>query len=135
VHGILISEKVRQESKLMWIFTQKGFLSIVRHTDKPNVLIVRSRFRGHIEKMFPNAHVTENIGTDYRYRAELNPEEVSKAIAKMILEIDYPNFKGSLDSDGDYASCCLDVYIAVAKNSDDWDFSQFQCLREGLNER
>ena len=110
----------------MWLFTNRAFLSIVRHSDKPNVLLVRSRFPNHIQTIFPKAHVTEDVGTDYRYRAELKTEEVSKAIAKMILNIDYPNFKGSLDmNDEDYLNCCLDVYIAVAKNSVDWDLNQF----------
>ena len=117
----------------MWLFTNRAFLSIVKHSDKPNVLLVRSRFPNHIQTIFPKAHVTEDVGTDYRYRAELKTEEVSKAIAKMILNIDYHNFKNSLN-DEKYLNCCLDVYSVVAKNSDDWDFSQFQCLREELNE-
>jgi len=57
----------------MWIFSQKAFLSIVRHTDKPNILIVRSRFRGHIERIFPKARVEEDVERDYRFRTELLP--------------------------------------------------------------
>ena len=117
----------------MWIFTTKGFLSIVRHTDKPNVLLVRSRFKGHIEKMFSNAHVIEDATRDYRYRAELPAKEVSKMIAKMVLTIKYDNFKASLDMyDERYMDCCLDVYHSVLRNAE--DFSQFKHLREELNE-
>ncbi len=109
----------------MWLFTSRGFLSIVRHSDRPGALIVRSRFPNHIQTIFPDAHVSEDAGTDYRYRAELNPKEVSRVIAKMILNIDYPNFKNSLDMDEDYTNCCLEVYLAVAKNSGSWDLENF----------
>ena len=106
----------------MWLFTHKGFLSIVRHTNKPNILIVRSRFRGHIEKMFPSARVLEDANRDYRFRVELPIREVSKVIARLVSEINYDNFKNSLDFfDEGYLSCCLDVYNSVARNSGDWD--------------
>lgn len=117
----------------MWIFTQKGFLSIVRHIDKANVLIVRSRFRGHIEKIFPNAVIEEDSTKDYRFRAEVPAKEVSRVVARMVSEIDYDNFKNSLDFyDERYMDCCLDVYHSVLRNAG--DFSQFKHLREELNE-
>jgi hypothetical protein len=119
----------------MWIFTQNSFLSIVKHNEKDNLLIVRSRFRGHIQRLFPTVFVEEDTNKDYRYRAELPAKEVAKAIGEMVLRIKYDNFKGSLDmSDENYVNCCLDVYNSVARNSGDWDFSQFQYLREELNE-
>jgi len=119
----------------MWIFSQKGFLSIVRHTDKPNILIVRSRFRGHIEKIFPKARVEEDATRDYRYRSELPAKEVSKVIARLVSGIDYDNFKGSLDTNDEvYLESCIDVYNSVGRNSGDWDFNQFQYLREKPNE-
>jgi hypothetical protein len=102
----------------MWVFSSQGFLSIVRHTDKPNILIVRSRFRGHIEKMFPKAHVLEDAERDYRFRAELPAMEVSKVIAGLVLEICYDNFKACLDTnDQGYLESCIDVYNSVARNS------------------
>lgn len=119
----------------MWIFSSQSFISIVRHTDKPSTLIVRSRFRGHIEKMFPKAIVEEDANRDYRYRAELPVREVSKVMARMVSEIDYPNFKNSLSArDENYVNCCLDIYSVVAKNSGDWDFSKFDYLKEEPNE-
>jgi hypothetical protein len=103
----------------MWIFSQMGFISIVRHTGKPNLLLVRSRFKGHIEKMFPKARVEEDGERDYRFRAELPAMEVSKVIGEMVLRIKYDNFKGSLDFfDREYLGCCIDVYNSVLMNSD-----------------
>ena len=124
----------------MWIFSQKGFLSIVRHTAKPNVLIVRSRFQGHIERIFPKVRVEEDATRDYRYRAELPTKEVSKAIAGLVSGIDYDNFKGSLGTNDErYLNCCLDVYNSVLMNSEtntlaieNEDLSQFQYLREEI---
>ena len=118
----------------MWIFTQKGFLSVVAHNTKPDILIVRSRFKGHIEKIFGAVGVLEDCGSDYRYRVELSQREVSKTIAKMVSEIKYDNFKNSLDFyDERYMDCCLDVYHSVLRNVG--DFSQFDYLREEPNER
>ena len=121
----------------MWIFTQRGFLSIVKHTDKPNVLLVRSRFRGHIQRVFPKARVVEDVGSDYRFRAHLPIKEVSKVIARLVSEIDYDNFKNSLDtSDERYLDSCIDVYNSVVTGSESLtikseDFSQFHLWQEG----
>ena len=114
----------------MWIFSQMGFISIVQHIDKSNILIVRSRFRGHIERIFPNAHVLEDPNRDYRFRAELPAKEVSKVIAGLVSEIDYDNFKNSLDvNDQGYLNCCIDVYHSVLRNAG--DFSQLYSWQEG----
>jgi hypothetical protein len=117
----------------MWVFSSQGFLSIVRHIDKPEVLIVRSRFRGHIERIFPKALVIEDAERDYRFRAELPAKEVSKVIARLVSEIDYDNFKGSLDmNDEKYFESCVEVYNSVARGSE--DFSQFHLGRRGHDE-
>lgn len=107
----------------MWIFTQRGFLSIVRHAEKENVLTVRSRFKGHIETIFPGAIVQDGAGTDYEYRSELPAKKVSEAIARMIEEIEYSNFKDSLkEGDSEYLFCALDVYDSVASYSGGFHF-------------
>lgn len=117
----------------MWIFSQKAFLSIVRHTDKPDVLIVRSRFKGHIERIFPNAHIIEDGSRDYRFRTQLSQREISNAIARLVSGIDYDNFKNSLDFyDEGYLNCCLDVYDSVARNSETNIFGNSD--RRGANE-
>ncbi len=106
----------------MWIFSEKAFLSIVRNTDKPGFLLVRSRFKGHIEKVFPKARVEEDPTRDYRFRAELTAKEVSRVIGKMVSEIDYDNFKASLEPDDQgYYESCIDTYYVVARNSADWN--------------
>ncbi len=118
----------------MWLFTNRAFFSIVKHSEKPGVLLVRSRFPGHIEKVFPKAHITEFSGTDYQYRTELNQMEVSRVIAKLVSQIDYDNFKNSLDmNDEKYFASCIRVYDSVLLNSET-NFTQFKHLREEPNE-
>ena len=52
----------------MWIFLKDAFFSITRAPEQGNLLLVRARFRGDIERCFPEADVFEDSGTDYRYR-------------------------------------------------------------------
>jgi hypothetical protein len=119
----------------MWIFCQKAFLSIVRHIDKPEILIVRSRFKGHIEEVFFKAIVEEDATRDYRFRAELPIKEVSTVIARLVSEICYDNFKNSLDTnDQGYLESCIDVYNSVARNSSEWDLDNFIYGRRESNE-
>jgi hypothetical protein len=80
----------------MWIFTNKAFLSVVAHRNKPGVLLVRARMEGDIESTFPGAQVSVTPDADYLYRAELPAEQVTAVIAEQINAIDYDNFKGSV---------------------------------------
>lgn len=68
----------------------------MRHNTEPGKLLVRARVAGHIEAIFPGAAVKETPTADYRYRAEIDGEEVAQAIARRIAAIDYRNFKASV---------------------------------------
>ncbi len=80
----------------MWILMNDSMLSVVRHHTLPHTLLVRARLAGDIEQVFPSAQVVENGGSDYRFRAIIPEQEVSQAISRRVLEIDYPNFKASV---------------------------------------
>lgn len=80
----------------MWIFLNDAFLSVVAHTDKPEHLHVRARVAGDLERTFPDAVVTETPHADYRFRADVLRTDVASVLAKRLLAIDYPNFKGSI---------------------------------------
>jgi len=80
----------------MWIFTNRGFLSIVENRDNPDELLVRARYKGDIEAHFGGHHeVTESSDADYRFRIFLPREAVSAQIHSFVNGIDYPNFKDS----------------------------------------
>jgi hypothetical protein len=109
----------------MWIFTRYGFLSIVQHNDYQNILIVRSRFKGHIQRIFGDVEVENDAGTDYEYRTEIPKEKVAKIISDLIADIDYGNFKNELgvkvrdrlqQLDKTYASRCWATYEVMSGN-------------------
>jgi hypothetical protein len=93
----------------MWIFTNKGFLSIIQDFRDPDVLIVRSRFPDHIGHFFPDAKIAKTAGRDYLYRALLPRREVADALKKYTEEMDYTNFKDSVD-EPIYQRACSEVW-------------------------
>jgi hypothetical protein len=80
----------------MWICLNDAFLSIVTDTANPDRLLVRARRRGDIERVFTDALISENTGTDYRYRTRLPRATVASTLSARIADIDYPNFKASV---------------------------------------
>lgn len=73
----------------MWIFLPDAFLSIGQHEDEPKLLQVRARFRGDIERMFPEAFVAEDLLGDYRFCAAISRERVAHVIALRLTHIEY----------------------------------------------
>jgi hypothetical protein len=80
----------------MWIFTSKSFISIVQKPGDTDLLTVRARIAGDIEKIFPGAKVEANKGTDYKYRAKVRREEVAQALHNQVMAVNYPNFKSTV---------------------------------------
>jgi len=83
----------------MWLFTSKSFLSVVADKENPkgDRLLVRSRIAGDIEEVFPDANVMETSNADYRFRAWVSREKVNKAISEYIQNLNYINFKNSVE--------------------------------------
>jgi hypothetical protein len=105
----------------MWIFTTKGFYSIVS-ADRvpqhpPQFLLVRSRFQGDIEKLIPEARVSKTPDRDYLYRAIVDFETVQIAIANCVPDIDYPNFKNAVE-DGNRHEAYTDVWATMCYAGD-----------------
>lgn len=80
----------------MWIFTKKGFYSVVRDRGNPEFLCVRARVAGDIEALLPRSRVQENRITDYRFRARVPSPWLKEAMEEEIDWIDYGNFKDSV---------------------------------------
>ena len=95
--------------KKMWIATNKGWLSIVRHRDKQGILLVRARNKNHIESIFEDAKVYVDDKADYPYRADIEEVEVSRIIGDMLLDITYDNFKASVN-DNEYHDSLMSVW-------------------------
>ena len=80
----------------MWICLNDAFLSIVVDRTHPGYLLVRARRQGEIEKVFPDAIVLRNVGSDYRYRALIPRSQVALLLMERLEAIDYGNFKNSV---------------------------------------
>ena len=83
----------------MWICLNNAFLSVVQDRDDPETLLVRARVVGHIQQVFPEAKVFTDPKADYLYRAFIGRKAVAQAVAASIEDIDYDNFKDSVDDD------------------------------------
>src|SRR4051812_39889802 len=82
--------------RVMWIFANNAFLSIVEFKGEPDLMLVRARLPGDIQAVFPDAEVTVGGGTDYRFRAKLHRKEVAEAVFAQVMAVDYGNFKSSV---------------------------------------
>ena len=87
----------------MWLITPIGFFSVVQKPadKKTGVLTIRARVRGDLDKLrekyLPSlGPIEDSVGTDYRYRANAPQAETSTAVARMIADIDYSNFKNEV---------------------------------------
>lgn len=94
----------------MWIFLSGAMLSIVdqrakgsglrnRSPGPDDMLVVRARVRGDIQRVFWQVKVIEDEKTDYRFRALVPRWKVSEMLADQVRSLDYGNFKGSVPDD------------------------------------
>ena len=83
----------------MWVFLNNAFLSIVAHREQPDAMLVRARLPGDIERVFPDADVSQTPEADYLFRATIHRSLVADALAKAVRGIDYHNFKASVVHD------------------------------------
>lgn len=98
----------------MWICLYDAFLSIVHKDCKPDELLVRARRPGDIEKIFPNATVTEYYRSDYQFRAVVPRADVIGALATEVTDIEYSNFKDQV-SDRPLHDAYLDVWTTMSR--------------------
>lgn len=77
----------------MWVFLSKAFISLEEHREKPGVILVKARWKGDIERVFPGAKVSVTPKWDYRYRAEVPRRMAANAMAEEVMRIFYDNLK------------------------------------------
>ena len=100
----------------MWIFLNNSFLSIVENRNNKEELLVRSRVRGDIDKIFPNSNIFEMENSDYKYRSYIKKIEVSEKIKEIVTNINYDNFKNSISKSEDLRhSSYLNVWNEMKK--------------------
>lgn len=84
----------------MWLITPVGFFSMVRKpTDtKTQTLTVRARVRSDLEALkaqyLPElGEIQDCAANDYRFRAVASQAAVAQAMARLVQDLDYSNFK------------------------------------------
>jgi hypothetical protein len=91
----------------MYVFAQHGILSIVKHRDRPGMLMVRAIARDDLAHYFPQAKIRVTPKGDYHYRVTLPAGDVAKVLARCIEGITYDKVKPSVAADR------ADAYFAV----------------------
>ena len=86
----------------MWLFTDKGFYSVVT-TDDGGDFMIRGRVRRDLEALLPllepfsrGREVLESRQADYRYRLVVDADEWVAVAAELAAGIDYANFKSRI---------------------------------------
>lgn len=107
----------------MWIFTNNKMMSIVQDRDNPERFVVRSRFRGDLEKAFPNHPVFESLKTDYQFRVFVPKLEVYMLLIQDLGGVTYDNFKNSIPKE-DYTryKAYEDVWAALLMHQENNPF-------------
>ena len=96
----------------MWIFTSQGMISIVRHREQPQLMMVRARQPEVLDYLFPEISLIVTPDADYRYRKEVPQSDVLEAIDEYLEDMEYDNFKNSI-SDHDYHNACSRVWSVM----------------------
>ena len=83
----------------MWLFTPRGFYSVVAHRKDADKLLVRARVRADLEALreqIPHLRIFSDRHADYRWRAVVTRGEWAMALALLVDDLDYDNFKSAV---------------------------------------
>jgi hypothetical protein len=100
---VSFSRYQHKEIAELWIITNFGFFSVVEkpRDEVDGTLTIRGRVRSDLDELKAKylpamGPILEHQGTDYRYRASVARNELAVAMAKIVSDIDYSNFKTSV---------------------------------------
>jgi hypothetical protein len=101
----------------MWVFTETGFVSAVKKSDRPDVYTVRSRDLKSLEPLasFASVEIVETPYGDYPLRVFVAPEVFTEWLATQSSSIDYSNFKSrvSRTRGHEYVDALHEVWAAM----------------------
>ncbi len=97
----------------MWMFTTKGFLSIVQHKDMPHHFQVKSRVPEPLRELWPDREIEVIHWADYRYRITLPKDEVIPVLAKEIESVLYTSFKDECRDDEAYYHALTSIWTTM----------------------
>jgi hypothetical protein len=92
----------------MWLFSQEGFVSAVKHKWMPGHLMVRARYEKDIKELAKRleqhgckATCKETTDADYRWRLTCTKKAYKAVMCDMVDDLDYTNFKDRIHEEGD----------------------------------
>jgi hypothetical protein len=90
--------RARRREAAIWIFSESGFVSVVRHRDHPHLLLVRSRDRDSLASLcrrvrLAESEISELANADYRFRLVCSDAVLLRFLRFSVEELDYANFK------------------------------------------
>ena len=101
----------------MWLFTKQGFFSAVQNWNDANLIHVRARFQGDLERLCEKYGVTPKVeslpNTDYPYRMDFDRKTWSEIVRSEAEAIDYENFKDAAHDGTDRDFAYMDVWAAM----------------------
>jgi len=97
----------------MWIFTNKGFLSIVQHKDIPGHFQVKSRVANPLRHFWPDHEIEVIDWADYRYRITIPKEEVVPVFVGAIDSVRYTSFKDSCRDEHAYHEALFRIWTEM----------------------
>ena len=106
----------------MWIFTETGFVSAVRHFSEKDKLVVRARDEKSLESLanYVGLEIVSTPSNDYPYRVLVADSVFAAWLSKQTMAVDYTNFKNRVhDSRGhNFADALMSVWSAMHQVTD-----------------
>jgi len=98
----------------MWLFTLNSFVSVVRHREDPELLLVRARRRDDLIELLGKKlekEVREDLQADYRYRVILGEKAFKKIIsAYLSRRLNYDNYKAAQKPDREFLEFLYEIW-------------------------
>ncbi len=84
----------------MWLFCKHGFFSAVQNFNDSNLIHVRARFKGDLERLCKTYDVEPKVvgipNTDYPFRMDFERAKWAEIVRSEAESIDYENFKNAV---------------------------------------
>ena len=98
----------------MWLFTLNSFVSVVRHRQDKNLLLIRARRRDDLVTLLGSKlepEIKEDRASDYRWRV-IMPEKAFKEIVSDYItsRLNYDNFKAAQKKDPEFSKFLHQVW-------------------------
>jgi hypothetical protein len=86
----------------MWLFTKNSFISVVQHRERQNDVLVRTRVKKHLARLFPEMadQIWHDTEADYPWRLIASKQALADKVSSYILQnLEYDNFKAAQEKD------------------------------------